>query len=103
MKAFSALMLDIRHMSNKYKLFTFMESLKSWVHLELQHQWVTNLGSTIAAAERLTDFNPETGGKGRQCLTLHKISREGRNCSGLIPTEVGETENPTHRVVHKAV
>ncbi|KAL0423621.1 UNVERIFIED_CONTAM: hypothetical protein Sradi_0896900 [Sesamum radiatum] len=48
--AFSALMLDIRDMLGKDKLFTFMESLKSWVRLELQHQRVINLGSAMVAA-----------------------------------------------------
>ncbi|KAL0304835.1 UNVERIFIED_CONTAM: hypothetical protein Scaly_3006800 [Sesamum calycinum] len=37
-KTFSALMLDIRDMSEKDKLFTFMEGLKLWVRLELQRQ-----------------------------------------------------------------
>ncbi|KAL0368713.1 UNVERIFIED_CONTAM: hypothetical protein Scaly_1090200 [Sesamum calycinum] len=58
-KTFSALMLDIRDMSEKDKLFTFMEGLKPWARLELQRQRVTDLGSAMAAAERLTDFNPE--------------------------------------------
>ncbi|KAL0417151.1 UNVERIFIED_CONTAM: hypothetical protein Slati_3547000 [Sesamum latifolium] len=35
-KAFSALMLDIRDMSEKDKLFTFMEGLKPWTRVELQ-------------------------------------------------------------------
>ncbi|KAL0413752.1 UNVERIFIED_CONTAM: hypothetical protein Sradi_1576900 [Sesamum radiatum] len=55
-KSFSALMLDIRNMSEKDKLFTFMEGLKSWARLELESQWVTDLWSAMAAAERLTDF-----------------------------------------------
>ncbi|KAL0430855.1 UNVERIFIED_CONTAM: hypothetical protein Sradi_0711500 [Sesamum radiatum] len=59
-KSFSALMLDIRDMSEKDKLFTFMEGLKSWARLELKRQRVTDLGSAITAAERLTDFAPET-------------------------------------------
>ncbi|KAL0408151.1 UNVERIFIED_CONTAM: hypothetical protein Sradi_1749500 [Sesamum radiatum] len=59
-KSFSALMLDIRDMSEKDKLFTFMEGLKPWARLELQHQRVTDLGSTMTAAERLTDFTSET-------------------------------------------
>ncbi|KAL0381289.1 UNVERIFIED_CONTAM: hypothetical protein Sangu_0193200 [Sesamum angustifolium] len=46
-KAISVLMLDIRDMSEKDKLFTFMESLKSWVRLELQHQRVINLGGWL--------------------------------------------------------
>ncbi|KAL2224126.1 UNVERIFIED_CONTAM: Retrovirus-related Pol polyprotein from transposon, partial [Sesamum indicum] len=64
-KSFSALMLDIRDMSEKDKLFTFMEGLKPWARLELQRQRVTDLGSAMAAAERLTDFNPE-GRRDRQ-------------------------------------
>ncbi|KAL0449383.1 UNVERIFIED_CONTAM: hypothetical protein Slati_1494700 [Sesamum latifolium] len=35
-KAFTALMLDIRDMSEKDKLFTFMEGMKPWARLELQ-------------------------------------------------------------------
>ncbi|KAL0288488.1 UNVERIFIED_CONTAM: hypothetical protein Sangu_2656100 [Sesamum angustifolium] len=58
-ETFSALMLDIRDMSEKDKLFTFMEGLKPWARLELQRQRVIDLGSAMAAAERLTDFNPE--------------------------------------------
>ncbi|KAL2253116.1 UNVERIFIED_CONTAM: hypothetical protein Sindi_0106300 [Sesamum indicum] len=47
-------------MSEKDKLFTFMEGLKPWAHLELQLQRVTDLNSAMTAAERLADFNPET-------------------------------------------
>ncbi|KAL0406138.1 UNVERIFIED_CONTAM: hypothetical protein Slati_3927700 [Sesamum latifolium] len=59
-KSFSVLMLDIRDMSEKDKLFTFMEVLKPWARLELQRQRVTDLGSAMAAAERLTDFASKT-------------------------------------------
>ncbi|KAL0437420.1 UNVERIFIED_CONTAM: hypothetical protein Sradi_0449900 [Sesamum radiatum] len=59
-KSFSALMLDIRDMSEKDKLFTFMEGLKPWARIELQRQRVTDLGSAMTAAERLTDFASET-------------------------------------------
>ncbi|KAL0373318.1 UNVERIFIED_CONTAM: hypothetical protein Sradi_3247500 [Sesamum radiatum] len=37
-KSFSTLMLDIRDMSEKDKLFTFMEGLKPWSRLELRRQ-----------------------------------------------------------------
>ncbi|KAL0434153.1 UNVERIFIED_CONTAM: hypothetical protein Slati_2749600 [Sesamum latifolium] len=47
-------------MSEKDKHFTFMEGLKPWARLELQRQRVTDLGSAMAAAERLTDFTSET-------------------------------------------
>ncbi|KAL0456008.1 UNVERIFIED_CONTAM: hypothetical protein Slati_0940000 [Sesamum latifolium] len=59
-KAFSALMLDIRDMSEKDKLFTFMEGLKPWARVELQRQRVTDLGSAMTEAERLIDFASET-------------------------------------------
>ncbi|KAL0456483.1 UNVERIFIED_CONTAM: hypothetical protein Slati_0987500 [Sesamum latifolium] len=59
-KAFSALMLDIHDMSEKDKLFTFMEGLKPWARVELQRQRVTDLGSAMTAAECLTDFASKT-------------------------------------------
>ncbi|KAL0462760.1 UNVERIFIED_CONTAM: hypothetical protein Slati_0163600 [Sesamum latifolium] len=66
-KSFSALMLDIRDMLEKNKLFTFIEGLKPWACLELQCQRVTDLGSAMAAAmlekDKLftfTDFASET-------------------------------------------
>ncbi|KAL0294274.1 UNVERIFIED_CONTAM: hypothetical protein Sangu_3222100 [Sesamum angustifolium] len=76
-KTFSALMLDIRDMSEKDKLFTFMEEgLKPWARLELQRQRVTDLGSAMAAAERLTDFNPENR-KDRQTTPSPSQSKSG--------------------------
>ncbi|KAL0378358.1 UNVERIFIED_CONTAM: hypothetical protein Sradi_3141300 [Sesamum radiatum] len=59
-KSFSALKLDIRDMSEKEKLFTFMKDLKLWARLKLQRQQVTDLESAMAVAERLTDFASET-------------------------------------------
>lgn len=58
-KAFSALMLDIRDMSEKDKLFTFLEGLKPTARLELQRQRVVDLSSAMGAAERLMDFQDE--------------------------------------------
>ncbi|KAL2232454.1 UNVERIFIED_CONTAM: hypothetical protein Sindi_1425400 [Sesamum indicum] len=58
-KAFSALMLSIRDMSEKDKLFTFMEGLKPWARIELQRQWVIDLSLAMTAAERLADLNPD--------------------------------------------
>ncbi|KAL0451693.1 UNVERIFIED_CONTAM: hypothetical protein Slati_1147400 [Sesamum latifolium] len=102
-KSFSALMLDIRDMSEKDKLFTFMEGLKPWARLELQRQRVTDLGSAMAAAERLTDFALETR-KDRQTTSSPVQNKTGgASRSGVTPTEVGETENPTLRLVHRAV
>ncbi|KAL0391034.1 UNVERIFIED_CONTAM: hypothetical protein Scaly_0460500 [Sesamum calycinum] len=81
-KTFSALMLDIRDMSEKDKLFTFMEGLKPWARLELQRQRVIDLGSAMAAAERLTDFNPENR-KDRQTTPSPSQNKPaGRDRSG---------------------
>ncbi|KAL0411790.1 UNVERIFIED_CONTAM: hypothetical protein Slati_3768700 [Sesamum latifolium] len=77
-KAFSALMLDIRDMSEKDKLFTFMEGLKPWVRVELQRQRVTDLGSAMTAAERLTDFALETR-RDRQTTPVPKSFRSNSN------------------------
>ncbi|KAL2226540.1 UNVERIFIED_CONTAM: hypothetical protein Sindi_2012700 [Sesamum indicum] len=67
-KAFSALMPNIRDMSEADKLFTFMEGLKQWARNELQRQRVTDLSSAIIAVERLADFNQETR-KDRQVMS----------------------------------
>lgn len=56
-KQFSALMLDIRDMSEKDKLFHFLEGLKPWARAELERRAVQDLASAQAAAERLTDYS----------------------------------------------
>ncbi|KAL0303329.1 UNVERIFIED_CONTAM: hypothetical protein Sradi_6201000 [Sesamum radiatum] len=91
-------MLDIRDMSEKDKLFTFMESLKPWARLELQRQRVTDLGSAMAAAEHLTDFASETR-KDRQ-TTSNPVQNKtgGAKSFRSNPTEVGKTESPTLRL-----
>ncbi|KAL0362143.1 UNVERIFIED_CONTAM: hypothetical protein Scaly_1169500 [Sesamum calycinum] len=78
-KAFTALMLDIRDMSEKDKLLTFMEGLKPWI-------------STL-----------RTRGKGRWRLTLHKISWEEQNHSRVTATKVWEIGNPRHKEVRMEV
>ncbi|KAJ8493969.1 hypothetical protein OPV22_015690 [Ensete ventricosum] len=55
-KQFSALMLDIWDMSEKDKLFSFLDGLKPWAQQELHRRNVTDVVGAIAAAERLTDF-----------------------------------------------
>lgn len=55
-KQFSALMLDIKDMSEKDKLFFFLEGLKPWARIELQRQRVQDLTHAQAAAECLTDY-----------------------------------------------
>ncbi|KAL0421454.1 UNVERIFIED_CONTAM: hypothetical protein Slati_3168300 [Sesamum latifolium] len=102
-KAFSTLMLDIRDISEKDKLFTFMEGLRLWARHELQHQLVTDLGSAMTAAERLTNFNPENW-RDRQTTSSPVQDKPGRAKSFKSNlTEVGETKSPTLRVVRRAV
>ncbi|KAL0313032.1 UNVERIFIED_CONTAM: hypothetical protein Sradi_5702500 [Sesamum radiatum] len=97
-KSFSALMLDIRDMSEKDKLFTFMEGLKPWARIELQRQLVTDLGSAMTAAERLTDFASETR-RDRQTTPSPAQNKAGGTKSFKSnSTEVGETESPTLRL-----
>ncbi|CAL9084505.1 unnamed protein product [Musa textilis] len=55
-KQFSALMLDIEDMSEKDKLFSFLDGLKPWAQQELRRRNVTDVIGAIAVAERLTDF-----------------------------------------------
>ena len=49
-------MLDIQDMSEKDKLFSFLDGLKPWAQQELNRRNVTDVVGAIAAAERLTDF-----------------------------------------------
>ncbi|KAJ7978484.1 Retrotransposon protein, putative, Ty3-gypsy subclass [Quillaja saponaria] len=86
-KRFAGLMLDIRDMSEKDKMFYFLEGLKPWARAELQRQRVQDLATAQAAAERLTDYALESsaskkpqqsssGGNGGQ------FGKPGKNKSG---------------------
>ncbi|XP_012838926.1 PREDICTED: uncharacterized protein LOC105959382 [Erythranthe guttata] len=55
-KDFSSLLLDIRDMSDKDKLFNFMAGLQPWAQTELRRQGVNELPSAISAADRLVDY-----------------------------------------------
>ena len=56
-RAFSILMLDIRDMFEKDKMFYFLEGLKSWVRTELQRQRVQDVATAMAAVECLNDYS----------------------------------------------
>ncbi|TYK08452.1 uncharacterized protein E5676_scaffold654G00680 [Cucumis melo var. makuwa] len=60
MKQFTGLMLDIRDMSEKDKVFCFVEWLKPWARAKLYEQRVQNLTSAYAAAERLFDLTSDS-------------------------------------------
>ncbi|KAL0416737.1 UNVERIFIED_CONTAM: hypothetical protein Slati_3505600 [Sesamum latifolium] len=69
-------------MEEKDKLFTFMEGLKPWARVELQRQWVTDLGSAMTAAECLTDFASETR-RDRQTTPSPVQNKEGMSRRSL--------------------
>lgn len=50
-------MLDIRDMSEKDKIFSFVSGLKPWAQVELNHRGVWDMEATIKEVERLIDFN----------------------------------------------
>lgn len=85
-KQFSTLMLDIKDMSEKDKLFSFLEGLKPWARTELHRQRVQDLASAQAAAECLLDYNNGDGKRREEKSGNQNQSREktkfGKNKSG---------------------
>ncbi|KAA0046931.1 uncharacterized protein E5676_scaffold298G00320 [Cucumis melo var. makuwa] len=59
-KHFMGLMLDIRDMSEKDKVFCFVEGLKPWAKTKLYEQRVQDLTSAYAAVERLFDLSNDS-------------------------------------------
>ncbi|TYK09782.1 uncharacterized protein E5676_scaffold127G00720 [Cucumis melo var. makuwa] len=74
MKQFAGLMLDIRDMSEKDKVFCFFEGLKPWARAKLYEQRVQELTSAYTAAERLFDLTSDS-----QDVRRHQSSSPGRN------------------------
>ncbi|TYK18124.1 uncharacterized protein E5676_scaffold411G00520 [Cucumis melo var. makuwa] len=73
-KQFAGLMLDIRDMSEKDKVFCFVEGLKSWAKTKLYEQRVQDLTSAYATAERLFDLIGDS-----HDVKHHQSSSPGRN------------------------
>ncbi|TYJ95701.1 uncharacterized protein E5676_scaffold726G00310 [Cucumis melo var. makuwa] len=73
-KQFAVLMLDIHDMSEKDKVFCFVEGLKLWAKTKLYEQRVQDLTSAYAAAERLFDLIGDS-----QDVKRHQSSSPGRN------------------------
>ena len=55
-KEFSSLMLDIKNMSEKDKLFNFMSRLQGWAQMELRRQRIRDLSTVMAAADCLVNY-----------------------------------------------
>ncbi|KAA0054438.1 reverse transcriptase [Cucumis melo var. makuwa] len=75
-------MLDIRDMSEKDKVFCFVEGLKSWAKTKFQ-----DLTSAYAAAERLFALTSDS-----QDVMRHQSSSPGRNrdSRSISPKDAGE-------------
>ena len=56
-KQFTTIMLDIRDMTEKDKLFYFLDGLSRDAAIELQRRRVQNLADAVTAAERLADYD----------------------------------------------
>ena len=56
-KQFTTIMLDIRDMTEKDKLFYFMDGLSREAAIELQRRRVQTLSDAVTAAERLSDYD----------------------------------------------
>ncbi|XP_039053116.1 uncharacterized protein LOC120195059 [Hibiscus syriacus] len=88
-REFSTLMLDIKDISERDKLFHFLEGLKPWARLELQRQKVQDLTIAIAAAECLNDYNdhpgkrktPSVSGANTQQVSGNKLARGEKTSS----------------------
>ncbi|KAA0031687.1 uncharacterized protein E5676_scaffold409G00190 [Cucumis melo var. makuwa] len=90
-KQFAGLMLDIHDMSEKDKVFCFVEGLKPWARAKLYEQRVQDLTSTYVAAERLFDLTSDS-----QDVRRHQSSSPGRNRNSRpsSPKAVGRDKCP---------
>lgn len=79
MKQFTMLMLDITDMTEKDRLFFFMNELQKWGEQKLTRQGVKDLASAVAAAERHMEFNDRASesSKLKQAKDLNKSKGGG--------------------------
>ncbi|TYK21000.1 uncharacterized protein E5676_scaffold328G00270 [Cucumis melo var. makuwa] len=91
-KQFAGLMLDIRDMSEKDKVFYFVEGLKPWARAKLYEQKVQDLTSAYAAAERLFDLTSDSQDARRNQSSSPRRNRDSRPSS---PKAVREDECPS--------
>ncbi|KAA0059254.1 uncharacterized protein E5676_scaffold84663G00030 [Cucumis melo var. makuwa] len=91
-KQFVGLMLDIRDMSEKDKVFCFVKGLKPWARAKLYEQRVQDLLSAYAAVERLFDLTSDS-----QDVRRHQNASPGRNRNSRSssPKAVGGDECPS--------
>ncbi|TYK13637.1 uncharacterized protein E5676_scaffold299G001440 [Cucumis melo var. makuwa] len=70
-KQFFGIMLDIRDMLEKDKVFCFVEGLKLWSRTKLYEQKVQDLASALADAERLFEYGGEQESQKKNMMTLN--------------------------------
>ena len=89
-RGFSTLMLDIRDMSEKYKMFYFLEGFKPWVKTELQRQMAQDVAIVMAAVKCLNDYSdgpskhttPPSNGSSSNFESEGKVARVDRSFNG---------------------
>ena len=73
---FTSLMFDLPELSEKQKLFYFLDGLQSWAHMELKRRNVQSVDEAIVVAEDLIelkrDFGPKRFGGGDK---PHKVGK----------------------------
>jgi len=90
-KQFAGLMLDIRDMSEKDKVFCFVEGLKPWAKSKLYEQRVQSLSEAYAAAERLFDLSKDPSDEQSQDVRRTKTSPR-RDSGDYRPSSPKETD-----------
>ncbi|KAA0051471.1 uncharacterized protein E5676_scaffold148G00190 [Cucumis melo var. makuwa] len=95
-KQFAGLMLDIRDMSEKDKVFCFVEGLKPWAKTKLYEQRVQDLTSVYAAAERLFELTSDSQDMRRHQSSSPRRNRNNRS-SSLKDAGGGKDSGRNHR------
>ena len=87
-------MLDVSDMTEKDKIFSFVEGLKPWAKTKLYEQRVQDLASAYAIAERLFDLSDDTQAtRRRQSSSPGRDRNDQPNSPGLpmkmeVPVEI---------------
>ena len=99
-KEFAGLMLDVSDMTEKDKIFSFVEGLKPWAMTKLYKQKVQDLASAYALAERLFDLSGDSQETRRhQSSYLEETGTADRILLRLlvkieVPIETASLSNP---------
>ncbi|KAF2282496.1 hypothetical protein GH714_044019 [Hevea brasiliensis] len=99
-RSFTALMLDIKDMSEADRLFNFQKGLKPWARNELVRRGVKELNTALAAAESLDDYSSNVSKRkfNSPPSSDNRPNKWGRNSSGGVDrsnSNFGGTERRT--------